>query len=119
MRCFGATGVGVSALFPMMEALIARPPVGRVMFFWGLMQREDRFWGARLEALAASGRFDSRLVFTGAGDGFVTEPIIETAGVLTTPTYYLCGNGQMVRDVIDGLTKRGIDRNRQIRTDWY
>lgn len=118
---FGATGVGASALFPMMEALARRPNTGRIVFCWGLMQREDSFWDARLAALAeaAPGRFDARLVFTGAGDGFVTEPIIETARTLTTPTYYLCGNGQMVRDVIDGLTRLGIDRDRQIRTDWY
>jgi ferredoxin-NADP reductase len=116
---FGATGVGVSALFPMMEALLTRPGTGRVLFFWGLMNAEDQFWAERLARLAKDPRFSSRVVVTGAGEGFVTQPIIDTAAVLTTPTYYLCGNGQMVRDVIDGLTSRGIDRDRQIRTDWY
>lgn len=117
---FGATGVGVSALFPMMEALALRPPSGRVAFFWGLMQREDLFWQGRLDAIARAfgDRFQSRIVFSGTGDGFVTQPIIETARGFVTPMYYLCGNGQMVRDVIDGLTRLGIDRDRQIRTDW-
>ena len=116
---FAATGVGVSALFPMMEALLARPGTGRVLFFWGLMNAEDQFWGERLARLCRDPRFTSRIVVTGAGEGFVTQPVIDTAALLTTPTYYLCGNGQMVRDVIDGLTSRGIDRDRQIRTDWY
>jgi ferredoxin-NADP reductase len=116
---FGATGVGVSALIPMMEALLDRPGDGRVWFYWGLTNREDMFWDARLAALARSPRFKSCIVFTGIGEGFVTEPIIQTAGQLTSPIYYLCGNGQMVRDVIDGLTARGIHRERQIRTDWY
>ena len=116
---FGATGVGVSALFPMMESLITRHGAGRVMFFWGLMNAEDRFWLDRLATLARDRRFSSRIVLTGAGEGFVTQPIIDTAQQLVTPTYYLCGNGQMVKDVVDGLTSRGIDRDRQIRTDWF
>ena len=116
---FGATGVGVSALVPMMESLLSRPGSGRVLLFWGLMSSEDQFWADRMSRMRADPRFSSRVVLTGAGEGFVTQPIIETAGVLTTPTYYLCGNGQMVRDVVDGLTARGIDRDRQIRTDWY
>ncbi|HVK85301.1 MAG TPA: FAD-binding oxidoreductase [Kofleriaceae bacterium] len=116
---FGATGVGVSALIPMMEALLDRPGDGRVWFYWGLTNREDRFWDERLGALARSPRFKSHLVYTGAGDGFITEPIIETARDLVAPIYYLCGNGQMVRDVIGGLSARGVDRERQIRTDWY
>ena len=116
---FGATGVGASALFPMMTSLLARPGTSRVLFFWGLMNREDVFWHDWLAELARDPRFSARIVLTGAGEGFVTQPIIDTATALTLPTYYLCGNGQMVRDVIDGLTARGIDRERQIRTDWY
>jgi len=115
---FGATGVGVSALVPMMESLLARPGTGRVLFFWGLMNAGDRFWLERLARLQRDPRFASRLVLAGAGEGFVTQPIIETAAVLSDPTYYLCGNGQMVRDVVDGLVSRGIDRTRQIRIDW-
>ncbi|MBA3541563.1 MAG: FAD-dependent oxidoreductase [Deltaproteobacteria bacterium] len=115
---FAATGVGVSALFPMMESLLARPGTGRVLFFWGLMNAEDQFWVERLARLEQDPRFSSRLVVTGAGEGFVTQPTIDTASVLTAPIYYLCGNGQMVKDVVDGLVSRGIDRDRQIRTDW-
>jgi ferredoxin-NADP reductase len=116
---FGATGVGMAPLFPMIESLLAGSGGGRVMLFWGLMHEADLFWVERLERLAEHRRFSSRLVFTALGEGFVTQPIIETAGALDDPRYYLCGNGQMVRDVIDGLTSRGVDRARQIRTDWY
>ena len=43
---FGATGVGVSALVPMMESLLARPETGRVRFFWGLLRgsRAGSWW---------------------------------------------------------------------------
>jgi len=116
---FGATGVGVSALFPMMETALARPDVTRVLFFWGLMNPEDVFWQERLSRLHEDPRFASHIVLSGAGQGFVTQPIIDTAVEHTGATYYLCGNGQMVRDVIYGLTQRGVDRERQIRTDWY
>lgn len=115
---FGATGVGVSALFPMIEQLLARPERGRVLLFWGVMQRSDLFWHDRLARFGHDSRFACRIVVTGEGEGFVTQPIVDTAGVLREPTYYLCGNGQMVKDVVDGLTSRGIDRARQIRTDW-
>lgn len=116
---FGATGVGVSALFPMMETALARPDGGRVLFFWGLMSSEDVFWQDRLARLESNPRFSSKIILSGAGQGFVTQPIIDTAVEHPGATYYLCGNGQMVRDVIYGLTERGVDRERQIRTDWY
>lgn len=115
---FGATGVGVSALVPMMESLLARPETGRVRFFWGLMNERDRFWGERIGRLREDPRFEGRLVFADAGEGFVTQPILEAAAALHAPTYYLCGHGQMVKDVVEGLVARGIDRERQIRTDW-
>jgi NAD(P)H-flavin reductase len=116
---FGATGVGVSALVPMMESLLARPGTGRVLFFWGLVNAADRFWGERLRRLERDPRFASRLVVADAGEGFVTQPIIDTVSVLTAPTYYLCGHPQMVKDVVDGLVARGIDRARQIRIDGF
>lgn len=115
---FGATGVGASALVPMMESLLARPGTGRVLFFWGLANEGDRFWDERLARLRRDPRFASRLVVEAAGEGFVTQPIIETAAALTAPMFYLCGNGRMVKDVVEGLVSRGIDRERQIRTDW-
>lgn len=114
---FGATGVGVSALVPMMESLLARPGAGTVQFYWGVTNPEDCFWSERLANLERDPRFTSRIVVASRGEGFVTEPIIETASKLATPTYYLCGNGQMVKDVINGLVAVGIDRL-QIRTDW-
>lgn len=115
---FAATGVGVAPLFPMMEALLARRERGRVRFLWGLNDEQDVFWNERLRRLQADPRFSSTVVFTAQGQGFVTEHVIQTVGQLDAPVYYLCGNGQMVRDVMDGLQLRGIDR-RQIRTDWY
>lgn len=115
---FGATGVGASALFPMMESLLARPEPHQVRFFWGLVDPEDQFWADRLAQLAREPRFASRIVLAGTGEGFVTKPIVDTATTLTNPIYYLCGNSMMVREAIDGLLASGIDRT-NIRTDWY
>ena len=44
--------------------------------------------------------------------------VLSATARLPAATYYLCGNGQMVRDVIDGLVAAGVDRAQQIRTDW-
>ncbi len=112
---FGATGVGVSPLFPMMESLLAQPATGRVMLFWGLPTAADQFWRERLARLAADPRFSSRIVLE--SEGFVTQPIIATATVLRDPTYYICGNRQMVADVVDRLVALGVDRGERIRTD--
>lgn len=114
---FAATGVGAAPLFPMMEATLDRDERGRVVFCWGLMGPTDLFWRDRLDRLMARPRFTSTVVLTSLGQGFVTEPVIATVSQLRDPIYYLCGNGQMIRDVIDGLLSRGIDRERQIRTD--
>lgn len=115
---FGATGVGIAPLFPMMEALLARPGEGRVLLLWGLANARDAFWRERLAALAQDPRFAYRIVIVDDGDGFVTQPLVDTALELVAPTYYLCGNGQMMKDVVHGLVASGIDRA-QIRTDLF
>lgn len=116
---FAATGVGASAMFPMMEEVLARPDAGQVHFFWGLERADELFWRARLEALEANPRFAPHVVYAAEGQGFITPQVIATARSLSRPTYYLCGNGDMVRDVIAGLIAAGVDRRRQIRTEAF
>lgn len=114
---FVATGVGASALVPMIEEALARPEAGRVWFFWGLEAPEDRFWQDRLDAMARSPRFAPRVVFA-ATDGFVTGHVLAAVPSLVRPTFYLCGHGQMVRDLGDSLEAAGVERA-AIRTDVY
>lgn len=109
---FAATGVGVSAIVPMMEEVLGRPETRSVRFFWGLETRADAFWRDRLDRLGRDDRFASEIRYAAEGEGFITESVVATASTLATPTYYLCGNGLMVRDVTTGLLAAGIPGER-------
>lgn len=116
---FAATGVGVSAIFPMMEEVVARPEPGHVRFFWGLEDEGDLFWSERLEALDRSARFSHAIYYAGRGQGFITPHVVATAQALDDPTYYLCGNGDMLRAVISGLVAAGVDRHSRIHIEAF
>jgi ferredoxin-NADP reductase len=116
---FGATGVGISAIWPMIEAALEGPGDRRVLLFWGLRRRSDVFWKDRLEERArAFERFRPLLCVTAEDGGRITPPIVATAGRLTDPLYYLCGNGDMIVEVKAGLQARGIPRTR-FRTEVF
>ena len=115
---FAATGVGGSAIFPMMEEVIARERAP-LHFFWGLETPRDLFWGERLAELEKSGQLTTSIRFAREGDGFITEAVVATADSLKAPTYYLCGNGLMVRDVRTGLRAAGVNLETRVRTEAF
>ena len=51
--------------------------------------------------------------------GRIDQPIFDLLSSLQRPTFYLCGNGAMIRDVKAGLVERGVDRKRQIRVEAF
>jgi ferredoxin-NADP reductase len=127
---FGATGVGITPVLPMLRELLARPnETGRVHLFWGNRDAADLFWLDEFDALAAAHpRFTYRL-FISQGDpaaaprtaerGRVTGRLLEIATSLARPTVYLVGNGHMIRDIKGELVARGFDRKRQIRSEQF
>ena len=98
---FAATGVGVSAVFPMIHDVLSRSGEGgRVLFFWGLRTEEDLFFADRLAELASdSARFEYEVRFSRSGQGRITPRVAEVAPGLSSPVFYLCGNSGMVRDI--------------------
>jgi ferredoxin-NADP reductase len=128
---FGATGVGIAPVLPMLRELLARPSeTGRVHLFWGNREAADLFWLDELDALqAAHPRFSYRL-FISQGDpaeaaprpaakGRITAPLLELAPTLARPIVYLVGNGAMIREVKAALVARGFERKRQIRSEQF
>ena len=123
---FGATGVGITPVRPMLEELLARKETGRVLLFWGNRHPADLFWLDELRALAQKHpRFDFRLhvsrpspEWSGAS-GRITTAITSALGELKSPTFYLVGNGAMIKDVKAELVARGVDRKRQIRNEAF
>lgn len=121
-----ATGTGVAPMLPMIEEVLARPETGRVFLFWGLRNQDDVFWHGELQALAdRNPRFVFQIYLSqprsgwSKNPGYVTGPVVELLPNLKSPTFYLCGNGHMIRDVKAQLTSRGVERKRQIRTEAY
>jgi ferredoxin-NADP reductase len=119
----GATGVGISALLSMAAELLELPEraqPGRILLYWGLRSEADVVLRDRLDALAArsGGRFSYELYLSEPGSawignrGHITADLVATAGTCDAPTYYLCGNGAMIRDAARALIGRRVPPER-------
>lgn len=120
-----ATGTGVAPFFPMIDETLRRPETGRVLLFWGLRSEQDLFGHDELSTLAARHPRFSAAIYLSQPQGFarlrgrVTGPVLELLPSLKAPTFYLCGNGQMIEELKAGLVDRGVNRKRQIRTEAF
>ena len=122
---FGATGVGIAPVLPMARELLARPETGRVILHWGNRHARYLFWHDEFAALQKNSRFALRRWLTQPPDdwregaGRIVQPIRDALPELAKPTFYLVGNGAMIRDVKHALVERGVDRKRQIRNEAF
>jgi CDP-4-dehydro-6-deoxyglucose reductase, E3 len=123
---FAATGVGIAPVLPMVRETLARAETGRVLLRWGCRHEGDLFWQEELAALAAAApRLDvvtyvsqPAATWTGAR-GRINPEIVASAPSLARPTFYLVGNGAMIRELKTQLVALGVDRKRQIRTEAF
>jgi ferredoxin-NADP reductase len=123
---FGATGVGIAPVLPMLDELLLRSETGRVTLHWGNRRTDELFWQAELAARkAAHPRFDYRLYISGSDEkwdgprGRINAGLVDELASLTKPTFYLVGNGAMIREVKSALVERGVDRKKQIRNEAF
>jgi ferredoxin-NADP reductase len=123
---YGATGVGIAPLLPMLDELLARDEKGRILLFWGNRRVDELFWRDELAARkAAHPRFDYQLYISGADEtwdgprGRIGSGILDALPGLSKPTFYLVGNGAMIREVKASLVDRGVDRKKQIRNEAF
>jgi CDP-4-dehydro-6-deoxyglucose reductase len=119
-----ATGVGISAILAQLHELLAVPGDRAVELYWGFADEDELFGDELIAPLEADSRFRCyRYIaepppgWTGR-TGFITDDVVARADVLREPTFYLCGNGQMVADVQRGLKQRGVPRER-VRTEVF
>jgi ferredoxin-NADP reductase len=126
---FAVTGAGFAPVVPMLYELLARPG-GRIHLHWGARKPGDFFYLAWLDALAArQPRLAVTLHLTQPGPlalgacrsqaGRLTAPVLAEAPTLSRPTFYLVGNGDMVRELGEQLIAGGIDRKRQLRSEVF
>ncbi len=123
---FGATGVGMAPVLPMIDEALARNENGRVLLHWGNRAVDELFWREELAARkAAHPRFDHQLYISGGDQiwdgrrGRIGAGIIDELPRLERPTFYLVGNGAMIREVKAALVERGVDRKKQIRNEAF
>lgn len=120
-----ATGTGIAPFFPMLEETLRRPESGRVHLFWGLRNEQDLFGQEELMALTARHPRFSASIYLSQPQGFarlrgrVNGPVLELLPSLKAPTFYLCGNGQMIEELKAALVARGVNRKRQIRAEAF
>jgi ferredoxin-NADP reductase len=122
---FAVTGAGIAAALPMLEDILARRDEhGRVQLFWGLRHEAELYWLARLEALAGP-RLTTHVCLSAPSPawtgprGRITGHVLGAAATARAPVFYVVGNGDMIRDVRDGLVALGIDRKKQLRNEVF
>jgi CDP-4-dehydro-6-deoxyglucose reductase, E3 len=122
---FGATGTGIAAVMPMLGELARRPERGRRSVHWGVREESDLFARQEIQALAAAAGAQLEIYLTAPAPGWVgrrgriTAAILDRLAALTTPTFYLVGNGAMITELKHELVARGVNRKAQIRTEAF
>jgi ferredoxin-NADP reductase len=124
---FGATGTGIAAVMPMLGELgrQPRPESHRRLVFWGVRYEADFCARPEVEALAARAGAELNLYLTAppsgwaGGHGRITAAVLDRLSALTTPTFYLVGNGAMITELKRELVARGVNRKTQIRTEAF
>jgi ferredoxin-NADP reductase len=126
---FAATGTGIAAALPMIRETLSRPrEPGRVVLYWGMRDQSELYWVDRLDALlAAAPRFRHHICLSRPQadpawqgvTGRINQHVLDALPGLHKPTFYLVGNGNMVRELKKLLIDRGVDRKRQIRQEVF
>lgn len=123
---YAATGTGIAPILPMIQEVLDRPEEGAVSLFWGLRHEADLFWQRELDDLGRRyGRVRVHVYLSQPGAGWpgqrgrISGPVLDLLPRLRAPTFYLCGNGQMIDELKAKLQERGVNRKRQIRTEAF
>jgi CDP-4-dehydro-6-deoxyglucose reductase len=122
---FAATGTGLAPVLPMLAELSHRQEPGRREVYWGLRRESDLFvpeevTAACAEAGASLHTYLSRPENTWSGPrGRITGPVLDALPSLTSPTFYIVGNGAMIAELKRALVAQGIDRKKHIRTEAF
>ncbi len=120
-----ATGTGIAPILPMLDETLRRTESGRVYLYWGLRSERDLFYQDDILGLSSRHpRFSAQTYLSQPQSftrlrGRITGPVLELLPTLTAPTFYLCGNGQMIEELKEALVARGVNRKRQIRTEAF
>jgi ferredoxin-NADP reductase len=124
---FAATGVGITPILPMLRQELARGGESRVRLYWSFRHTDEYFWGDELTVLQKTfTRLDVRYHITSGEDapwaherGRITQAILRDLPTFRSPTFYLCGNNDMIKELKRELQALGVDRKKSIRTEAF
>jgi CDP-4-dehydro-6-deoxyglucose reductase len=122
---FAATGTGLAPVLPMLHELALRSETGRRFVYWGLRRESDLFVPDEVEAQCRAAGATLMTYLSGPGPawtgrhGRISQPVLDQLPELTSPTFYLVGNGAMIAEVKAGLVAAGVDRRKRIRTEAF
>jgi|SRR5579863_4886610 len=116
---FVATGTGIAPLRSMIHHFFNIGSQRKVTLYWGLRSDRDVYFADEFRALAENHptfRFVQTLSqpteqWRGAR-GRVTHHLREEAGPVEDLEAYLCGNGEMIKEVRQILVDKGMNRKR-------
>lgn len=96
-----------------------------VVLFWGLRFESDLFWQEELKNFAAEyGNFQYHVTLSKPTDGWqgmrgrVTDHSVDKVPALLNSEFYLCGNREMIVEVRQQLTDKGVSAD-QIFTETF
>ena len=120
---FVATGTGIAPFRSMLSTFLEQPEAGTLALYWGLRSQRDLYHQHELESLVRRHpNFTFLTILSRPENGWkgnigrVTTLVENKVASVSNVTFYLCGNGGMIRDVTAIVRKKGLC---PIRTEQY
>ena len=120
---FVATGTGMAPFRSMLYPFLEQPEAGTLKLYWGLRSQRDLYYQSELEILAQRHPHFSLVITLSRPEsgwngsiGRVTTLVENNISSVNNLTFFLCGNGGMIRDTTDIIRTKGLC---PIRTEQY
>jgi|SRR5581483_4856267 len=114
---FVATGTGIAPIKSMILHLLQSGSTRPMNLYWGLRKEEDLYYQEEFASLAEQHPFFKYFITLSRPSptwqgmrGRVTEHLRQMIGSIENTEAYLCGNGEMIKEVRTLLIERGITR---------
>ena len=112
---FVATGTGIAPFRSMLYTFLEQPETGTLTLYWGLRSQRDLYYQTDLETLAqqhSNFSFVTTLSRPEKGwngsTGRVTNLVENHISSVSNRTFFLCGNGGMIRDTTEIINRKGL-----------